>query len=66
MMKIKINKKTKKNNLSQFELTCQTHNLIHMTEISSQKQVKTNYEAQSSINLILKDKIEKKSIKSKT
>jgi hypothetical protein len=51
----KIKKKRKKNNSSQLGFTCQNCNPGHMTNITPQKAIKTNYETKSLINQILKD-----------
>jgi hypothetical protein len=65
LKKESIKKKDKKNYLSQLVLTCQTHNLNYKIRITSYKANK-KYETQFPTNLILNDKIKKKSIKKMT
>jgi hypothetical protein len=55
--------KKQEENLSQLGLTYQICNTDHEIGITSEKEIKINYEVQFATNLILKVEIEKKSIK---
>jgi hypothetical protein len=45
----------KKDLKKRYELTCQTHNSGHKTEITHGKKIKTNYKVHFSISLMLND-----------